>query len=39
MLVYGPGGYRFTDFVKIGLPMNFIILVANIFITTRVFPL
>ena len=39
MLVYGPGGYKFTDFVKIGLPMNFIILVANIFITTRVFPL
>jgi di/tricarboxylate transporter len=39
MLVYGAGGYRFTDFVKIGLPMNFIILAANIFITTIVFPL
>ena len=38
MLVYGPGGYRFTDFVKIGLPMNFIILAANIFITTLIFP-
>ncbi|RMH47584.1 MAG: SLC13 family permease [Alphaproteobacteria bacterium] len=22
MLVYGPGGYRFTDFVKIGVPLN-----------------
>lgn len=22
MMVYGPGGYRFTDFIKIGLPMN-----------------
>jgi len=21
-LVYGPGGYRFTDFVKVGLPLN-----------------
>ncbi|MEL6235811.1 MAG: SLC13 family permease [Pseudomonadota bacterium] len=21
-LVYGPGGYRFTDFIKIGLPLN-----------------
>ena len=38
MLVYGPGGYRFTDFVKIGVPMNFIILAANIFITTIIFP-
>lgn len=39
MLVYGPGGYRFSDFAKIGLPMNFIILAANIFITTLLFPL
>ena len=38
MLVYGPGGYHFTDFVKIGIPMNFIILAANIFITTLIFP-
>ncbi|MEJ6394023.1 SLC13 family permease [Gymnodinialimonas sp. 2305UL16-5] len=22
MLVYGPGGYAFTDFIKIGLPLN-----------------
>ena len=22
MLVYGPGGYRFTDFVKVGVPLN-----------------
>ena len=22
MLVYGPGGYRFLDFVKVGLPLN-----------------
>jgi di/tricarboxylate transporter len=21
-LVYGPGGYRFTDFLKIGAPLN-----------------
>lgn len=24
MMVYGPGGYRFTDFIRVGLPMNFI---------------
>lgn len=39
MLVYIPGGYRFTDFMRIGLLMNIIILAANIFITTIVFPL
>ena len=22
MLVYGPGGYRFTDFMKVGIPLN-----------------
>lgn len=39
MLVYTPGGYKFSDFIKIGLPMNFIILAANIFIVTLLFPL
>ena len=39
MLVYGPGGYRFSDFLKIGLLMNLIILVANILIVNLVYPL
>ena len=39
MLVYGPGGYRFSDFIRIGLPMNFIILAANIFIVNVLYPL
>ena len=21
-LVYGPGGYKFTDFIRVGLPLN-----------------
>ena len=25
MMVFGPGGYRFMDFVKVGLPMNLFI--------------
>ena len=33
LMVYGPGGYRFTDFLKIGIPMNlFIGLLATVFI-------
>lgn len=39
LLVYVPGGYRFSDFARIGLPMNFIILAANLFITLMLFPL
>ena len=39
MLVYGPGGYRFSDFMRIGLLMNLIILAANIFIVNIVYPL
>jgi di/tricarboxylate transporter len=24
LMVYGPGGYRFSDFLRVGLPLNFI---------------
>ena len=39
MIVYGPGGYHFGDFARIGIPMNLIILTANFFITLLFFPL
>ena len=39
MLVYAPGGYRFSDFMRIGLLMNFIILAANILIVNIIYPL
>ena len=39
MIVYGPGGYHFGDFARIGIPMNLIILAANFFITLLFFPL
>jgi len=37
LLVYGPGGYKFSDFMKIGIPMNLIILAANILIVNLVY--
>ncbi len=38
MMVYGEGGYHFTDFTRIGIVMNIVILAANIFIVTLLFP-
>ena len=39
MLIYGPGGYRFADFLRVGLPMDILILAADIFIVSLLFPL
>ncbi len=36
-LVYGPGGYKFFDYFKIGLCMNIIMLAANIFIVSIIY--
>lgn len=30
LMVYGPGGYRFSDFVRVGLPMNIFVGVASL---------
>lgn len=31
LIVYGPGGYKFSDYLKLGLPLNFIFMVTVIF--------
>jgi di/tricarboxylate transporter len=28
MMVYGPGGYKFTDFPRVGIPLNIIVWVV-----------
>jgi len=28
LMVYGPGGYRFTDFIRVGLPLNILLLIC-----------
>ena len=38
-LVYGAGNYRFTDFLKIGVPMNIIVGLTSILMISIVFPL
>ena len=39
MLIYGPGGFKFNDFLKIGLWMHLILLAANLLIVNIVYPL
>ena len=34
-LVYGPGGYRFIDFLRIGIPMNILLMTASCILTSR----
>jgi di/tricarboxylate transporter len=38
-LVYGPGGYKFTDFIRIGLPFNVLIGIVACIVIPLVFPL
>jgi len=38
LMVYGPGGYRFRDFVRIGLPMNVAIGVSAVTLIPFVWP-
>lgn len=36
--IYGPGGYRFTDYLRVGGPLNLLLLVAATFIIPIFFP-
>ncbi len=39
ILVYGPGGYKFTDFMRIGIPLSFVIGIASILLISQIWPL
>jgi len=38
LIVYGPGGYRFRDFVKVGLPLDLLCAVVALLLIPRVWP-
>lgn len=38
LMVYGPGGYHFGDFVRIGLPLDILIMAVTVGLTPLVFP-
>jgi di/tricarboxylate transporter len=37
LMVYGPGGYNFKDFLKIGLPLTLIYMVVSVLIVYAIF--
>jgi di/tricarboxylate transporter len=39
MMVYGPGGYRFSDFTKVGLPLNIIVMLVSCALIPLIWPL
>jgi di/tricarboxylate transporter len=38
LMVYGPGGYRFLDFMKVGLPLNLVLWLIAIPLIPAIWP-
>jgi di/tricarboxylate transporter len=38
LMVYGPGGYRFTDYMKLGIPLNIFVVVASTLCIPLIWP-
>ncbi|CAB1081088.1 Sulfate permease, Trk-type [Olavius algarvensis Delta 1 endosymbiont] len=38
LLVYGPGGYRFSDYLKLGIPLNLLVLVLGSMLIPLIWP-
>ncbi len=36
LMVYGPGGYRFTDYLKIGIPLSILLLVLTVWLVPMI---
>lgn len=38
MMIYGPGGYRFSDFLRVGIPLNFICWIVSCLLIPVIWP-
>jgi len=38
LLVYGPGGYRFSDYLKLGVPLNLLVLALGAWLIPVIWP-
>ena len=39
LLIYGPGGYRFGDYLKMGVPLNLLVLLASSYFIRKIWPM
>ena len=39
LMVYGPGGYRFTDYVRVGTPLSILVGIVVLWVVPQVWPL
>jgi di/tricarboxylate transporter len=37
-MIYGPGGYRFLDYARVGVPLNVLFLVITVLLAPRIWP-
>jgi len=38
LMVYGPGGYRFTDYFRVGIPLNLLLALVTISLAPLIWP-
>ena len=38
MMVFGPGGYRFTDFMRVGIPLNLLMWIVAVILIPMIWP-
>jgi di/tricarboxylate transporter len=38
LLVYGPGGYQFTDFIRVGTPLTFLVGIVTVIVVQLIWP-
>ncbi|RST76317.1 SLC13 family permease [Siminovitchia acidinfaciens] len=39
LIVYGPGGYKFSDYLKVGIPLNLLFMIVSIILIPQFWPL
>jgi di/tricarboxylate transporter len=37
-MVYGPGGYKFSDYIRVGLPLSMILFLVAIIAIPKIWP-
>ena len=38
LMVFGPGGYKFSDYIKVGFPLNIILTLTAIALIPQIWP-